>query len=224
MSNTYVSLAIQNNTNATIPISIMGNPSNLADISNQTREFQWNLTGFSFSTENQVSIDYRPNALVDFTTYNAPLLALTIQGVLDALNGLGIGSFFTYTSGGNTYISNYNNDYVFGELNIWDNSGTQVTWSVDCIGTTGNNDVTSGFFSQSEFNPFTGVTNVPISTNGQQVDIQGVTSNQPSTKVKIYNQTTNTFLVNAGLGSGVPYLYSFNAVYGNTYLITIQDY
>lgn len=224
MANTYISLAIQNNTNATIPISIMGNPSNLADISNQTREFKWNLTGFTFTTENQVSIDYRPNTFVDFTTYNAPLLALNIQGVLDALNELGIGSFFTYTSGGSTYISNYNNDYVFGDLNIWDSNTTQVTWSVDCIGNTGNNDITSGMFADSQANPYTATTNVPIAFSGQLVDISGITSNQPSTKIKIYNQTTNTFIVNVGLGSGVVYNYSFNAFYGNTYLITIQDY
>lgn len=224
MGNTYISLAIQNNTNATIPISIMGNPSNLADISNQTREFQWNLTGFTFTTENQVSIDYRPNALVNFTTYNAPLLAPNIQGVLSALNSLGIGSFFTYTSGGNTYISNYDNDYVFGDLNIWDSNGTQVTWSVDCIGTTGNNQVQAGFFLDNETNPFTGIVNVPISFDGESVLLDGTTSNQPSTKIKVYNQTTNTFIINVGLGSGVLYSYSFNAYYGNTYLITIQDY
>jgi hypothetical protein len=224
VANTYISLAIQNNTSATIPISIMGNPSNLADVSNQTREFRWNLTSFSFSGENQVSIDYRPNALADFTTYNAPLLVQSIQGVLDAINGLGIGSFFTFDSGGNTYISNYNNDYVFGELNIWDSNTTQVTWSVDCVGTTGNNDITSGMFADSQANPYTAISNVPIASNGQQVDISGTTSNQPSTKVKIYNQTTSTYIVNAGLGSGVVYNYSFNAYYGNTYLITIQDY
>ena len=224
MGNTYISLAIQNNTNATIPISILGNPSNLADISNQTREFQWNVTSFTFTTENQVSIDYRPNALVDFTTYNAPLLAPNIQGVLSALNGLGIGSFFTYISGGNTYISNYDNDYVFGDLNIWDSNGTEVTWNVDCIGTTGYNQVQAGFFSDNEANPFTGIVSVPISVDGQSVFLDGTTSNQPSTKIKVYNQTTNTFILNVGLGSGVPYSYSFPANYGNTYLITIQDY
>jgi hypothetical protein len=224
MSNIYISLNIKNNTSATIPISIMGNPSDLADISNATREFRWDLTSLSFSGENQVSVDYRPNGLVNFTTYNAPLLTPSIQGVLDALNGLGIGSFFTFSSGGNTYISNYDDNYVFGDLNIWDSNVTSVTWNVDCIGTTGNNQVDCGFFLDNEVNPFTGSVNVPVSFSGQAVNLTGTTSNQPSTKIKVYNQTTNTFIINVGLGSGVVYSYSFNADYGNSYLITIQDY
>ena len=77
----------------------MGNPADLADIGNQTTQYRWDVTGLTFSTENFVSVDYRVNALPDFTTYVAPLLVQSIQGVLDALNGLGIGSFFSYTSG-----------------------------------------------------------------------------------------------------------------------------
>lgn len=224
MGNTYISINITNNTNGTIPLNIMGNPADLADIGNQTTQYRWDVTGLTFGTENFVSVDYRANALPNFTTYVAPLLIQSVQGVLDALNGLGIGSFFSYTSGGNTYITNYNNDYVFGDVNIYDNSGSIVTWSIDCIGTTGFNDITTGFFNQNEANPFTGTSYPPIGTSGQQVDITGTTSNQPSTKVKIYNQTTSTYIVNAGLGSGVAYSYSFNAVFGNNYLITVTDY
>ncbi len=224
MANTYISINITNNTNGTIPLNIMGNPADLADIGNQTTQYRWDVTGLTLSTENFVSVDYRPNALPNFTTYVAPLLVQSIQGVLDALNGLGIGSFFSYTSGGNTFITNYNNDYVFGDVNIYDNSGSIVTWSIDCIGTTGFNDITTGFFAQNESNPFTGTSFPPIGTNGQQVDITGTTSNQPSTKVKIYNQTTSTFIVNAGLGSSVPYSYTFYAFFGNNYLITVKDY
>jgi hypothetical protein len=56
------------------------------------------------------------------------------------------------------------------------------------------------------------------------VDISGVTSNEPSTKVKVYNLTLSTIIINAGLGSGVAYNYTFNAVYGNAYLIEIRDF
>lgn len=224
-NNTYLSLTIKNNTSATIPISILGNPSDLSDISNQTREFRWDITSLSFSTENSVSIDYRPNSLPDFTTYNTPLLFQSIQGVLDALNGLGIGSFFVFTSGGNTYISNYDNDYVFGDLNIYDDTASVVAWDVDCVGSGGFNDITTGFFYQNEANPFTGISYPTISTNGQQVDITGVTSNTGITKVKVYNQTTNTFIINDGIvGTGIAYSHTFNAFFGNNYLITVRDY
>lgn len=224
MGKEYISINIKNNTNGNIPMSIMSNPSNLGDISNQTTEYSWDVTSLSITTEDYISIEYRPNALNDFTSYTTQLINPTLQGVLDALNTLGIGSFFSTTSGGNTYIKNYDNDYVFGQLDIYDSSGTSVTWSVNCIGTTGNNDVQCGLFLVSQSNPYNASTPVPVSFDGQLVDITGVTSNQPSTKIKIKNLTTNTFIVNVGLGSGVAYAYSFNAYYGNAYLITIQDF
>lgn len=219
----YLSIAIENNTNGVIPMSILSNPSNLSDISNQTTEYSWNVTSLSITTENSVSIEYKLLGQQDFISYTSPLLSANLQGVLDSLNTLGIGSFFSTTSGGNTFIKNYKNDYVFGELNIYDSNGTSVTWSVNCIGTTGNNDVQCGLFLQSESNPFVGITLVPVSFDGQVVDITGTTSNQPTTKIKIKNTTTNTFIVDVGLGSGVAYTYTFNAYYGNAYLITIQD-
>jgi hypothetical protein len=224
MAKEYISINIKNNTNGKIPMSIMSNPSNLTDISNQTTEYSWDVTTLSITTENIVVIEYRPNALVDFDSYSTPLLTPSLQGVLDALNTLGIGSFFSTTSGGNTYIKNYDNDYVFGQLDVFDSTGTVVTWNVNCIGTTGNNDVQCGFFFISQSNPYNASTTVPVSFSGQQVDITGVTSNQPSTKIKIKNLTTNTFILNTGLGSGVAYTYSFNAIYGNAYLIDIYDF
>lgn len=224
MAKEYISINIKNNTNGKIPMSIMSNPSNLTDISNQTTEYSWDVTGLSLTTENTVTIAYKLNTQVDFNSFTTSLLTPTLQGVLNALNSLGIGSFFSTTSGGNTFIKNYDNNYEFGTLDVFDNSGVIVTWDVNCIGTTGNNDLQCGLFVQSENNPFTGVVPVPVSFDGQQVDISGVTSNEPSTKVKIYNLTLGTLIVNAGLGSGVAYNYSFNAVYGNAYLIEIRDF
>jgi hypothetical protein len=130
MAKEYISINIKNNTNGNIPMSIMSNPSNLTDISNQTTEYSWDVTSLSITTENTVIIQYRPNGLVDFTSYSTPLLTPSLQGILDALNTLGIGSFFSTTSGGNTYIKNYDNDYVFGQLDVFDSTGTVVTWNV----------------------------------------------------------------------------------------------
>ena len=113
---------------------------------------------------------------------------------------------------------------MFGQLDVFDSSGTSVTWNVNCIGTTGNNDIQSGLLLISQPNPYNASTPIPTAFDGQLVDITGVTSNQPTTKIKIKNLTTNTFIINVGLGSGVPYNYGFNAFYGNAYLITIQDF
>lgn len=107
MGQEYISINIQNNTNSTIPMSIMGNPANLADISNQTIQYQWDLSSFNLAGEDYVSIQYRPKGTTNYTLYNAPLNTPTVQGVVDALNGLGIGAFFVVTSGPNTYVQNY---------------------------------------------------------------------------------------------------------------------
>ena len=66
MANTYISINITNNTNGTIPLNIMGNLADLADIGNQTTQYRWDVTGLTLSTENFVSVDYRPNALPNF--------------------------------------------------------------------------------------------------------------------------------------------------------------
>ncbi len=102
-----------------IPMSIMGNPANLADISNQTTQYQWDLTSFNLAGEDYVSIQYRPIGTTTYSLYTAPLTTPTVQGVVDALNGLGIGSFFIVSSGGNTYVQNYDNSYEFNNLNVF---------------------------------------------------------------------------------------------------------
>jgi hypothetical protein len=224
MAKEYISINIKNNTNGKIPMSIMGNPANLADISNQTIEYSWDVTSLALTTENTIVVEYKANGMAQFTSYTTSLSSPTLQGVLDSLNTLGIGSFFSTTSGGNTFIKNYDNSYEFGLIDIYDSNGTSVLWSVDCIGTTGNNDVQCGLFLVSQANPFTGSVAVPVSFSGEQVDITGTTSNQPTTKIKVKNLTTNVFIINVGLGSGVGYTYTFNADFGNAYLITIQDY
>lgn len=119
MAKEYISINVKNNTNGTIPMSIMGNPANLADISNQTTQYQWNLTNFNLAGEDYVSVEYRPVGTTNYSTYSAPLNTPTVQGVVDALNGLGIGAFFIVTSGPNTYVQNYDDSYEFNNLNVF---------------------------------------------------------------------------------------------------------
>lgn len=119
MAKEYISINVKNNTNGTIPMSIMGNPANLADISNQTTQYQWNLTNFNLAGEDYVSIQYRSVGTINYSTYSAPLGTPTVQGVVDALNGLGIGAFFIVTSGPNTYLQNYDDSYEFNNLNVF---------------------------------------------------------------------------------------------------------
>ena len=114
-----ITFNVQSNVNYPVRIDILGNPYNPLDTVNATTEYQWDVTSFTFTNESYVVIQYQINGAPTFSTYVSILPSQTIQGVVDALNGLGIGFFNTYTQLGQTYISTYNDNYTFGQLNIY---------------------------------------------------------------------------------------------------------
>jgi len=113
-----ITLIISNNRNYTQTVNVMGNPYNLLDTSNAKTEYRWNITGFVFTTETDVSIQYKPIDETTILTYISNIESQTIDSVVLALNGLGIGYFNTYTELGQTYISTNNDNYFFGGLTI----------------------------------------------------------------------------------------------------------
>ncbi len=113
-----ITLNIRNNRSYTQTINVMGNPYNLLDTSNAKREFRWNVTGFVFTTETDVSVQYKKNDDIEVNTYISNLDSQTLESVVNALNGLGIGYFNLYTELGQTYISTNNDNYFFGGLTI----------------------------------------------------------------------------------------------------------
>jgi len=119
LSEVDISLNIQSNVNYPVRIDILGNPYNTLDTTNATTEYQWDVTSFTFTNESYVVIQYQINGASSFSSYTAMIPSQNLQGVVDALNGLGIGYFNTYTQGGQTYISTYNDNYTFGQLNIY---------------------------------------------------------------------------------------------------------
>lgn len=114
-----ISLNIQNNRDYPQQINVMGNPSNLLDTANATTEYRWNITAFSFTNENSVSIQYKAVNTASFSAFTALLPSNDINGVISALNELKIGYFNSYVELGITYIGTYNQNYVFGDLNIF---------------------------------------------------------------------------------------------------------
>jgi len=114
-----ITLNINNNRDYPQQINVMGNPSNLLDTANATREYRWNINTFSFTNENSVSVQYKSNNSASFSTFTALLPSKNTQGVITALNQLGIGYFNAYTELGINYIGTYNQNYVFGDLNIF---------------------------------------------------------------------------------------------------------
>lgn len=222
-----IQLTIINNTAARIPLSILGNPANLADIANQFTNYKWDITGFSFTTENRINLQYKANAAASFSNYNVQLAQLTIAGVLSALNNLGIGTFYTYTSGPNTFIATDNDSYTFGLLNIYPGTTTIASYTIVTTGNTGITNIDVNSVSQvSQTNPAGVGADIALS-GGDLVDFYGTTPNLLSSlgyvMVSVLDVTAGTTLYNVQLGVSVPFTFSFTAITGHFYSLTLQN-
>ena len=88
-----ITLNIQNNTDYPQEINIMGNPSDLLDTVNATTEYRWDVSAFSFTNEDSVTIQYKPNVSATFSVFTAALQGDNLTSVVYALNEFGIGYF-----------------------------------------------------------------------------------------------------------------------------------
>jgi|GEM_PF-2608374 len=120
-----INLTIQNNTNYPQRINIMGSPYNPLDTSNATTEYRWDITT-ALSSANTMILQYKGVNQTSFTNYQQSIQS-NITSLLTALNALNIGYFTSYTSGGSTYVSTYNQNYVFGQLNVYNSTGSTPT-------------------------------------------------------------------------------------------------
>lgn len=142
LSEVNISLNVQNNRDYPQQINVMGNPANLLDTANATTEFRYDVTTFIFTNENSVTIQYKLNGASSYTTFSGILPSKTIQGVVDVLNSLEIGYFNTYTQLGSTYISTYNNNYTFGDINIFSTTTPNYGINTTFVSGTGFNGAT----------------------------------------------------------------------------------
>ena len=122
-----ISLNVRNNTNYPQQINVMGNPSNLLDTANATTEYRYDLTGFTITNETSISIPYRRIGDPTFFTFTFDLEGTQLNSIVIALNNLGIGYFNLYDELGNTYIGTYNQQYEFGNLNVYNSTPTTTT-------------------------------------------------------------------------------------------------
>ena len=120
-----INLVIQNNTNYPQRINIMGGPYNPLDTSNAKTEYRWDVTSLTFTTQNQLTLQYQSVNGGKITVFIQNITP-SIQGVVNALNTLNIGYFSSYVSGGSTYISSYNDNIIYGQLNIVNSSNNPV--------------------------------------------------------------------------------------------------
>lgn len=131
-----ISLKIKNLRNYAQTANMMGNPYNLLDNANAQTEYRWNLTGFVFTTENTVTLEWKALSAATFNLYSSILSAQTLDSVLVSLNGLGIGYFYIYVDAGQTYISTNNDNYIFNDLSIIGGGGGGTTTTTTTTTTT----------------------------------------------------------------------------------------
>ena len=165
-----LSINIANNTSSDMSlISILGNNQDTMDNNNATTQYGWNLTGFSITNEDTITLQYKGVTDGTFTTTSIPLNGTTLQSVANALNLLNLGTFFIATSGGNTYLYNYNQNIVFGTLQITSStsSGGQVNTTFN-VGIGFNND---GYVVEIQ-------SDGKLLVGGTFISYQGVTKNR----------------------------------------------
>lgn len=228
ISQTSVTLNIQSNVNYPFTINVLGNPSNLLDTSNAKTEYRWNITALTFTNEDSLTLQYKVNGASSFSNYTSNLNSANIQAVINALNGLGIGYFNSYVSGGQTFISTYNDQYTFGQLNIY---STLPSLSYNVVLTTAGTLVVIRDYANPTNNPLN--LNSPITQNGsysvyngEVIEYRIATGSVPVTS--LITQTNNLTGVTTTLSSSVtppstPFAYLINISNGYSYNITTTD-
>jgi len=114
-----INFTVNNNTDGDMPlVSIVGNDQDRMDTANATTRYFWNITGYNITNENTVTIQYKAVGATSFSTATATFAGGNFQSLLQGLNSLNLGQFFTTTSGANTYLNNYNQNVVFGTIDV----------------------------------------------------------------------------------------------------------
>ena len=224
-----ITLNLKSNVSYPYTINILGNPYNLLDTSNAKTEYRWDITSFTFGTENAITLEYKVNGATSFSIYNSDFSVATADSVVIALNLLGIGFFNTYTELGQTYIGTYNDKYTFGQLNIYDSNSTEVSYFISQPFAGGNGLLSSLFATHSYTSPFVmpSPTNFGVVAVGNVISISGTTNSITSTELNI-NQTNYKTLVTTNLFFNSyaplsPFVTSFTAQAGFSYIIEIVD-
>lgn len=220
LSDVNITLNIQNNTNYPQQINIMGNPSNLLDNSNATTEYAWDVTTFTFTNENKISILYRPTNNPRFQCFTFILPNQSIQAVVDALNTLGIGNFTSYVSGGNTYISTYNDNFVFSQLNIFNSNTPQLYYSWNTSGVGGNNEIKINLVSQvNDANPI--VTDGFVGVVAGNIAAVNGTTDSLTTNLLVQDIVSNTILAQQVIPPSTLFNGGFAILSGRIFLIQV---
>lgn len=219
-----ISLNLVNNTNGTVPISILGNNGDAMDTANATTRYQWNLSGFTITNENTILLQYKTSGII-YSIAQLSFSGTTIQSICDTLNTLNLGYFFITTSGGSTFINNYNNNVQFATLQILNPaSTTALNYQFNYAGAGMDVKIyVNTIVLYANGTPNTDSGNIPVIA-GNLIDFQGSTFATPTgTNIYIYNITTSSFIYNNTTTSSIGFFESFTILANNSYLIGMNN-
>lgn len=207
---TSIGLRVVNNTPATQNVSILGSYFNQSSNVNALTTYEWNVTGFTFGFENTVSIFYKLPSAPTYFIASAPLASQSINSVVASLNSLGLAVFFTYTSGGNTFIGTTNDTYIFNSLNLYDTNNLPMlsyAFQTTQTGKTINIDV-NGINQVSFTNPINQNGTVPVSFL-DTIDFYGDAGSPPYALYASVYENNNLILNLPYANFNVPFNFNF---------------
>ncbi len=113
-----VSMQIRNNTDQVQAISLLQS-SPVDTFINAATTYDWDITDETYINRNLIGIQVKANGQSDYQLYTATLAAGNPQSVVDALNSIGVGTFYKDEQSGQILIKTDNDNYVYGELSIF---------------------------------------------------------------------------------------------------------
>ena len=193
-----ISFNITNTTNGVVPISILGNNSDPMDNSNANTQYAWNVTGFTLTNETSIAIQYNTLGVSNFTIKTTEFSGTSLNDVVNALNSLQLGSFFITTSGGSTFINNYNNQIAFGSLQIFNPSqATTLSYSFNLNLPQDQADIfVNGLLVASFTDPTFTSGSIPVVAFDNIIFDVNTSNNPKGTNVFVLNLTTGVYLLN----------------------------
>jgi len=216
-----ITFNIQNTTNGTIPVSILGNNADPMDNANATTQYAWNLGTFNITSQNTILIQYKNPTDSFYTLASVPLQGNQTQDIANALNTLNIGSFFITTSGVNKILNCYNQNVAFNYLNIFNATNDAIVHYVfDFTGAGLQAEILKNAVSQV-------LQTSPSNIKGQFVQLAGdsikydvtLAGNTIPVNYFVFDMSTNTYLLNVTTTSGLNNSFTFATSGTNSYLI-----
>jgi len=212
---------IKNNTSGVVPVSLLNSFLPYNNVFNQTTRYAWDVTSETYSPLS-FSIEARFTSSGSFTTFSGSLAAANINALVAALNLLNIGTFWSETSGGNSYIVTWNNNAIYGNLTVGTASSVLVTlyWTNNTLVAGGNLQIDVNTVNEvSNANP--GITSGSIQvSNGDSIDVAVTASAGEPTYWDVIRvliaapYTSTTLYSNTVAGSGSD---SYSFVVSNLY-------